>query len=57
MTNWKTTAAGVGLGFLNLFIAAVTTGVSPKDAAISAGLALIGAYAKDHDVTGGPRVR
>lgn len=53
MTNWKTTVAGVGLGFLNLFVAALTTGVSPKDAALSAGLALNGSLAKDHDVTGG----
>lgn len=52
MTNWKTTAAGLGLAFLNLFVAAVTTGISPKDAALSAGLGVLGLVAKDHDVTG-----
>lgn len=52
MTNWKTTAAGMGLAFLNLFVAALTSGVTPKDAAVSAGLGLLGALSKDHDMTG-----
>lgn len=53
MKNWKTTVAGLGLAFANLFIAALTTGVTPKDAAVSAGLGLLGMLAKDHNVTGG----
>lgn len=52
MNNWKTTAAGVGLAFLNLFVASLQGGIKPKDAALSAGLAVLGMLAKDHDVTG-----
>jgi hypothetical protein len=55
MKNWKTTLAGVGMGAANLFLASMAQGIKPKDAALSIGLALLGAYAKDHDVTGGTK--
>jgi hypothetical protein len=57
MKNWKTTAAGFGAAFAYAFIAAITTGLTPKDAAVSAGLALLGSLAKDHNVTGGTVVQ
>jgi hypothetical protein len=53
MKNWKTTVAGLAAGFAYAFLAALQGGVSPKDAAVAGGLALIGSLAKDHNVTGG----
>lgn len=50
--SWKTTLAGIGLGAANLFLAALSQGIKPKDALISVGLATLGALAKDHDVSG-----
>lgn len=53
MKNWKTTAAGWGSAFVYAFLAAMHGGLTPKDAAVAAGLGLIGSLAKDHNVTGG----
>jgi len=44
----KTTLAGIGIGFLNLY----ANGTAPKQAAFSIGLALLGALAKDFNATG-----
>jgi hypothetical protein len=49
MKNWKTTLAGLGVGFLNLY----ANGMSAKTAALSVGLAALGVFAKDANVTGG----
>ncbi len=54
-SNWKTTLIGVGMGSLNMFLAAMSQGVTPKDALISVGMAALGAAAKDHNVTGGTK--
>lgn len=51
MKNWKTTIAGLGLAFINLYAG----GMTAKNAALSVGLAALGAVAKDGDVTGGTR--
>jgi hypothetical protein len=45
----KTTLAGIGVGFLNLY----ANGVGPKQAALSIGIALLGSLAKDFNATGG----
>jgi len=47
MKNWKTSAAGLGLGALNLY----AHGMDPTQLAFSAGLALLGLLAKDYNVT------
>lgn len=47
--NWKTTLAGFGAGALNLF----ANGANWKQVLVSAGLAFLGAFAKDHNVSGG----
>lgn len=49
LKNWKTSLLGFGIGFLNLY----ASGVNPKNAAMSIGLAALGMLAKDFDVTGG----
>lgn len=49
MKNWKTTLAGFGLAFINLYAG----GMNAKTAAISVGLAALGTFAKDANVTGG----
>lgn len=54
MKNWKTTAAGLAMAFLNLLIAGLTSGVTLKDAAISAAIATIGVLAKDFDKSNAP---
>ena len=41
--NWKTTLLGVAIGFLNLW----ASGVNPKHAAVSIGIAALGAAAQD----------
>lgn len=53
MKNWKTTAAGWGIGALYLFLGSLQGGLKPKDAAMAAGLGMIGSLAKDFNVTGG----
>jgi hypothetical protein len=53
MKNWKTTAIGLGAAFGYAFLAALQGGLTPKDAAIAAGVGLLGMAAKDHNVTGG----
>ena len=49
--SFKTTLVGVGIGFLNLY----ANGMSPKNAALSVGLALLGAVSKDFNATGGTK--
>jgi hypothetical protein len=51
MKNWKTTAIGLGTAFLYAFIAQLQGGLTAKDAAIAAGVGLLGAVAKDFNVT------
>lgn len=48
MRNWKTTAAGAVIGVLNLS----ANGVTLKSFLLSLALAALGAFAKDHNVTG-----
>lgn len=48
LTSFKTTLVGVGLAFLNLY----GNGMTPKNAAISIGLGLLGALSKDFNVSG-----
>jgi len=50
--NWKTTLVGFVMAFANLLAAGLTTGISFKDAAISAAIAAIGIVAKDYDTSG-----
>jgi len=45
----KTTLAGIGVAFLNLY----ANGATLKNAALSIGLALLGSLAKDFNSTGG----
>lgn len=47
-TSLKTTFAGLGVAFLNLY----ANGASPKNAALSIGLALLGSLAKDFNTVG-----
>ena len=51
MRNWKTTLIGLAAGLLHL----VANGASWETAAVSVGVAALGAVAKDSDVTGGKR--
>lgn len=53
LTSWKTSLIGLGIGFLNL----LANGLTPKQAGLSLGVAILGCLAKDHDVTGGARVQ
>ena len=48
MKSWKTTAAGWGLGALNLYAHGIT---DPTQIAFSVGLAIFGMLAKDFNVT------
>lgn len=48
MKNWKTTAMGLALAFVNMW----ASGMTPKAAAISVGLAAFGAVSKDFDKSG-----
>ena len=57
MKNWKTTLFGFLAGGGYLFLQQLSGGIKPKDAALATGLVLLGAAAKDHDVTGGKRVQ
>lgn len=47
-TNWKTTLIGIAAAFGYAFLAAMQGGMKPKDAAIAAGIGLLGAAAGDH---------
>lgn len=53
MKNWKTTLLGIAVAVLNLYAGGVTI----KTAALSVGLGLLGAAAKDSNVTGGSVVQ
>ena len=50
--NWKTSLIGVGTGAGTAFLTGVQGGLSPKDAAMAAGLAALGLVAKDSNVSG-----
>ena len=52
MMNWKTTLAGIGVGAGYAILSALQSGLTLKDALIAAGIAVLGALAKDGDVTG-----
>lgn len=51
MKNWKTSLFGIGAGALNL----LANGIGWKQVLFSVGLAAVGTFAKDLDVTGGSR--
>jgi len=54
MKNWKTTLAGCATaGVYAAFAYLQNGGLEPKEAAIVAGVAILGVLAKDLDVTGG----
>ena len=53
MKNWRTTLAGAVIGGGYFLLSALQHGVTPRDAFISAGLVVLGALAKDLNVTGG----
>lgn len=52
MKNWKTTLVGLGTGLGYAVLTGLQSGLKGKDLIISLGLALLGAFSKDHDVTG-----
>lgn len=63
MKSWKTTATGILGGFLALFgpiaqarLAGDKTAppITTEQVVIAGALAVLGVFAKDHDVTGGP---
>lgn len=47
--NWKTTLLGLGAGIANMF----ANGTNWKQVVFSAGMAFLGIFAKDNNVTGG----
>lgn len=53
MKNWKTTLIGLLTGGAYLFLQALSGGVKVRDAALATGIAVLGTFAKDHNVTGG----
>ena len=54
MKNWKTTLVGVVSAALYAAVAYIQSGrIEPKEIAIAAGIAALGALAKDLNVTGG----
>lgn len=53
MRNWKTTVIGVIAAALQMYAG----GMNLKSAAMAAGLAALGAVAKDHDVSGPSKTR
>lgn len=55
MKNWKTTLAGILTGAAYLFLQAISGGIKPKDAALAVGIAVLGGFAKDLNVTGGTK--
>ncbi len=52
LKNWKTTVIGLVTGAGIAFLSGVQGGLTPKDAAIAAGVAALGLAAKDSTVTG-----
>jgi len=52
LKNWKTTLIGLATGAGIAFLSGVQGGMSPKDAALAAGVAALGLAAKDGNVTG-----
>jgi len=56
LENWKTTVAGVVLGGLVALVPFLQTGrLATKDLLVGFAIGVIGALAKDYDVTGGSR--
>lgn len=49
LKNWKTTLIGLATGAGIAFLTGVQGGMSPKDAALAAGVAALGMAAKDGD--------
>ena len=52
LKNWKTTVIGLATGAGISFLSGVQGGLSPKDAALAAGVAALGLAAKDSTVSG-----
>lgn len=52
LKNWKTTLIGLATGAGIAFLTGVQGGMSPKDAALAAGVAALGMAAKDSNVSG-----
>lgn len=52
-TNWKTTVFGLVAGSFNM----LANGTNWKQVLVSVGLATLGLFAKDHDVTGGTKTQ
>lgn len=58
MKNWKTTLLGLLTAILNVVLPALASGqVALKDVGVSAGIAALGYFAKDSNVTGGEVVQ
>ena len=62
MKSWKTTIAGLAVGlplawdaFAQAYVAGAFNGKSGAQLVVSVGVILLGAYAKDHNVTGGTK--
>lgn len=54
MKNWKTTLIGLLTAILNAVLPIVNNGqIQPRDIAVSAGIAALGYFSKDFNVTGG----
>jgi hypothetical protein len=47
MKDWKTTLIGILTGVGYLFLQGLSNGLKPKDAALAAGIGLLGTFAKD----------
>lgn len=52
LKNWRTTLIGLATGAGIAFLTGVQGGMSPKDAALAAGVAALGLAAKDGNVSG-----
>lgn len=52
LKNWKTTLIGLATGAGIAFLTGVQGGMTPKDAALAAGVAALGMAAKDGNVSG-----
>jgi hypothetical protein len=48
LQSWKTTLIGLLTGVGYLFLSSLQSGVKPRDAALAAGVTVLGALAKDH---------
>ena len=53
MKNWKTTLIGLLTGAGYLLLQSLSGGMKVRDAVLATGIAVLGAVAKDHNVTGG----